>query len=1835
LPTDRPRPAVQSYRGASVPVVLDRELSRQIGSLARRHDATLFMTLYAGFAILLSRLSGQQDIVVGTPVANRQRLEIEGLIGFFVNTLALRVQLEGELTIAEVLERVKTLTLEGYAHQDVPFEQVVEALQPPRTLSHSPVFQVMLILQNTPHGELKLPGLALQEQGTPSNTEKFDLTLTLHEGEAELQGSLSYASDLFERVTIERWVQQYQAVLMAMVQDDRQPLGAVSLLDESARHQVLEEFNATAMPYPQEKLVHELFEEQVERTPQAIAVVCGEERLTYEELNRRANRLAHYLRERGVGADTRVGICVERGIVMMVGVLGILKAGGAYVPLDPSYPKQRLTYLLSDSEPVLLLTDAHARGVLEQSSDGAGAVEIVDLQADEELWAQHSSVNLMAEAIGLCSRHLAYVIYTSGSSGEPKGVMIEHRGVVNFLTSMQRHFALQPRDCLVAVTTISFDIAGLEMYLPLAYGAKVVLASRGVASDAQQLMALIKEHAATVLQATPATWQLLLEGGWKGALQMKALCGGESLTKTLSRRLIGRVQELWNLYGPTETTIWSCSRKVPAVSEDGSPVETIGRPIANTRIYILDEQREPVAIGMVGEIYIGGAGVARGYLNRTELTAERFVKDPFQADPPAGVSLASHSVAQARMYRSGDLGRWRTDGTIECLGRKDQQVKIRGFRIELGEIEAQLRQHRGVMDTAVLAREDEPGDKRLVAYVVADSLQLKAMHGQSNAGAGAEIVDQWKKLWNETYSTDSQGPSFSGWNSSYTGQPIPEPEMQEWLDCTVARIRALQPRRVLEIGCGVGLLLQHVAPQCEAYVGTDITASALDRLRQWMSSRNDLQHVELLQRSATDLLDLETGSFDTVVLNSVVQYFPDIEYLVAVIREALRLLRPGGRIFIGDVRHLGLMTMFHSAVQLGKAATAATIGQLRGRIARAVKEEEELVIDPQFFHSLPHSLPGISFAEVQLRRGRVSNELTRYRYDVTLYTGEQRPSPVGESLRWPTAIGSIADLEAALAERRWGAVHLTSIPNSRLSRDSAAHALIETSDESLHAEVLRQQLQDLPLNGIDPDTLWELGDAYGYDVQVRWSAPNSPLCFDAQLVDRSRTDGIAHAPPRPPTVVKSWSSYATDPLGNALRERFIPQLRDYLKGRLPDYMVPSGWVTLKQLPLTPNGKVDRRALPAPGSGMYVSRRYEPPHGGVESTVAQLWQELLRVERVGRHDDFFELGGHSLLAVESVSRLRGVGINVHLEQLFKSPTVASLAEWIVSGSADGHRSPVVLRDGGRGRPLFLVHQIAGDIFQFFPLVREIGADVPIYGLPLIERPIPESIEQLARVHVTAIRKVQPVGPYRLAGHSFGGVLAYEIATQLIGIDEKVEFLGLIDSSCPRPGADDLPGQSIEDSELLVLRGYIEYWFPKMDESHQRVLKTIPSAGLLLDYCKKAGLLPKALDLQQVKPWASIFNILVTAVRKYQAMPLSVPTYLFVPEGERKDERNDNRWRPMLGDNLHIEKVGGNHLSMIQEPHVRTLGQAMSRALDRVENSKPEAAACAYSVAITLQAGRSTQVPIFCIPGAGASVTSFLSLSAALGIQAVLYGLQPRGLDGTSVPHYTVAHAARAYIKAIREIRPRGPYRLLGHSFGGWVAFEAACQLSAANVSVDPVVLLDTELPRSGGQVVQYGRVEILRELIGLLEQQHSRKLSLPVEDLRRMDPDAQLQALLEHLVWAKIMPQGTQLATIRGLVRVFGTNLNTAYVPESQFPGEVIIVQPADTSSPDGSAREGAAAHDEAAGSLADSWHQYARRVRKIVIPGNHMTMLQRLNIDSFVRQAREVWRDEDAFQSFG
>ncbi|MFG6101405.1 amino acid adenylation domain-containing protein [Leptothoe sp. EHU-05/26/07-4] len=691
LPTDRPRPLIPSYRGARQSFLLPKEITDALKAIGRKVEATLFMTLLAAFKILLYRYTGQEDIVVGSPTANRTQAEIEGLIGCFVNTLVMRTAVSGNLTFETLLCRVRQVMIDAYANQDVPFEKLVEELQPDRNINYNPLFQVSFILQNTPKVEFELPGLTLTPFEVESTKAVFDLRLDVVETDSGLEGFWEYSTDLFDASTINRMRGHFEILLKAIAADPQQQVDQLPLLTESEQHQLVA-WNQTQADYPKEACIHELFEAQVESTPDAIAIVFEEQTLTYLELNQRANRLAHYLKKLKVKPEVLVGICVERSLEMVIGLLGILKAGGAYVPIDPAYPQERIAWILSDSQISVLVTQEHLLEKLPQH--GAHAL-CLDKDIHWETVSPNSPLNIAKP------ENLAYVIYTSGSTGRPKGVQIPHGAVVNFLKSMSREPGLTASDTLLAVTSISFDIAALELYLPLITGAHLNLVSREVATDGKQLQKQLNTSGATVMQATPVTWRMLLTAGWQGNPKLKILCGGEALPKSLAQELLDKSATLWNLYGPTEATIWSTACKIETNNLSRAGV-SIGNPIANTQIYLLNSCGQPVPAGIPGELHIGGAGLARGYLNRSELTAERFI---------------THTSGE-RLYRTGDLARYLPNGKIEYIERLDNQVKIRGFRIELEEVETVLNKHPAVRQAVVITREDESSNKILAAYVV-------------------------------------------------------------------------------------------------------------------------------------------------------------------------------------------------------------------------------------------------------------------------------------------------------------------------------------------------------------------------------------------------------------------------------------------------------------------------------------------------------------------------------------------------------------------------------------------------------------------------------------------------------------------------------------------------------------------------------------------------------------------------------------------------------------------------------------------------------------------------------------------------------------------------------------------------------------------------------------------------------------------------------------------------------------------------------------------------------------------------------------------------------------
>ncbi|MEU6027993.1 amino acid adenylation domain-containing protein [Streptomyces tauricus] len=1163
---------------------------------------TLNTLVQGAWGVLLANLTGRSDVVFGATVAGRPAafVDADDMVGLFINTIPVRVRCEWRSTFAELLGELQSRQVGLLDHHHHNLAEIQQATGLP-TLFDSlvlfesfPVDREALVEANSAAG-VAITGLR------PFSGSHYPVTLAAA-AEPEVQFALQYRQDLLDADTAAGIVDRFVRVLEQVVADPGVSVGDIDVLGGDERGWLLRAVNDTVEPTLESDLV-EVVSRWVREAPGAVAVVGDGGSLSYGELDARANRLARWLIGRGVGPESLVAVCLPRSVDLVVALLAVLKAGAAYVPVDPEHPGARIDYILEDSRPALVLDAETLAGAdLDGCADSAPTPRI-------------------------SAENTAYVIYTSGSTGNPKGVAISRGALANFLSTMGRRFPLTPADRLLAVTTISFDIAGLELFLPLISGAGVVLADRETVSDPSAVVAALRRHEVTAVQATPAFWQMLVTQEPNAVNGLRVLVGGEALPARLAETLAGQAAEVFNVYGPTETTIWSTMAPV----EPGTGIPSIGAPIGNTQVYVLDSLLRPVPRGVQGELYIAGAGLARGYLGRPDLTSGRFVACPYG---PAG----------ARMYRTGDLVRWGADGQLEYVGRTDFQVKVRGFRIELGEVEHVLASHPGVAQAVVVVREDQQDDKRLVGYVVPEP---------DTAPAAADTqVDEWQQVYDDTYTASEDqelGEDFQLWRSSYDGEPIPLEEMTEWRDAAVAQVLRFSPRRVLEIGVGSGLLLAKIVGEVEEYWGTDISAPVVERVRAQAERAGFGDRVRLSAQPADDVTGLPRAGFDTVVLNSVIQYFPGVDYLDRVLSRALDLLVPGGRLVVGDVRNATTLRVLLTAVQRA-AHPHATQDELRTSVEKALLAERELVVAPEWFAEWAADRSvGV---DIRLKSGAAHNELTRHRYEVVLH---KEPADVLDltgvpAVPWGREVPDLAGLRGRLARAGDGPLRVTGIPNARLAEEVGA---------ATTAGVLGSG--GVSGRAVDPEELLRWARGQGRDAVITWSG-QVVHGFDVVLLPEQRAVSGAFVPGGVAGRTRANNPGLSRTIGPLLAG--LPQ---HLRERLPEYMVPAAVVPLSEIPLTPNGKLNRRALPPPDYAQVSTGR--APRTPREESFCALFAEVLGLERVGIDDDFFVFGGHSLLATRLISRARAeMGIEIPIRKIFDLPTPAALAAWSQESAA---------------------------------------------------------------------------------------------------------------------------------------------------------------------------------------------------------------------------------------------------------------------------------------------------------------------------------------------------------------------------------------------------------------------------------------------------------------------------------------------------------------------------------------------------------------------------------------
>ncbi|MEU3571815.1 amino acid adenylation domain-containing protein [Kitasatospora sp. NPDC036755] len=990
------------------------------------------------------------------------------------------------------------------------------------------------------------------------------------------------------------------------------------------------------------------------------------------ELDRRSDALARRLRELGVGPESRVAICVEPSVRLVTGILGILKSGGAYVPLDPRHPADRRAYTLADSGAVALVADpGHA-----SAADGV-PVLAVDQAPTDQTPTDRLSEERPLEPVAPHPDHLAYVIYTSGTTGRPKGALLTHANVLRLFEAASADVPFGPEDVWSLYHSAAFDFSVWEIWGALLHGGRIAVVPQEARQSPAACLALVRAEGVTVLSQTPTAFRQFADadeaaprGPADRPLALRhVVFGGEALEPGALRGWAARHPDgprLVNMYGITETTVHVTAHPLDPAGLS-APGSVIGRPLADLAVHLLDRRGEPVPPGVPGELCVGGPGLARGYLGRPGLTAERFVPSPLGGGE--------------RLYRSGDLARRLPDGTLEYLGRIDQQVKVRGHRVELGEIEAELGAHPGVRHAAVLPREAPGGGPGLVAYLVPEeSAGARQEPRAGHDAADAEQVAEWRTVFDTAYEHYEQvagsDPTFNirGWTSSYTGEPIPAEEMRRWVESTVALIRRTGPRRVLEIGSGTGLLLFRLAGDCERYTALDLSDSAVAHVRRHLPEH--WEHVRVLRRAGHELDGLAGDGFDTVVVNSVAQYLPSAGYLVEVLRGAAALLAPGGRIVVGDVRHLALLDAFTVSVLRAGPAAGATDAELARQVRQAVRQEDELLLDPRFFTALRREIPRIGRVEVLPKPGRDRNEMTRYRYDVVLHLDTEAAGTEAAGTEAggaePAGTGPDAAPERVVPWTGGGLRALldgsplvvTGIPNARVHADARTAARLAAStaraDEAVRPDDAAGAAGAAEQDPVDPQELRELAEELGHTVEFSWASGDPLGRFDAAF----RPDGAAPHSALPPAGDDRglpWPHWANDPHRGRAARSLVPLLRARLRERLPEYMVPEAFVTLDALPLTANGKLDRAALPAPDWST-ASTALLAPRDDTERALAELWSTTLGVSRIGLSDNFFDLGGHSLLAVQVTAGVReALGRDLPVRALFEAPVLGEYAE----------------------------------------------------------------------------------------------------------------------------------------------------------------------------------------------------------------------------------------------------------------------------------------------------------------------------------------------------------------------------------------------------------------------------------------------------------------------------------------------------------------------------------------------------------------------------------------------
>lgn len=1384
LINDKPRPKNIEYRGKDIYFELDEITSADLRNLARKLKISQFSLMLSAYYLLLSAYSGQDDIVVGSPIANRHYIQAEDLIGFFVNTLVFRIKINSAKTLREFMVEVGSEVISAQLHQDLPFEKLVDELGLPKDTSKHPVFQVMFAFQNFLSGSdqhymannvSKLFKKYEQSDAIYSSA-KFELSTFIDDSGLQLRGCFNFATSIFYETSIQSMVNTYILILKQIAQlmyetenrdhfkvSDLQYLGAGDLSE------IVYGWNKTELKYPKGKTIHAVFEELVEREPCNIALVYGSEVLSFRQLNSQANRLAHYILRHYRVDQSPIALCLERSSEMLIGILAILKLGAHYLPIDPHYPEQRIKFMLMDSKAHLLLTSSfyaeRLHNICNQISDKVDMILNDEANKWEQLNAEFDK-NLTSTTTG---DSLAYIMYTSGTTGNPKGVMVEHQSVVTLAKA--DYILIGGQDVGIFLSDIAFDASTFEIWGILLNGGRIIIPKNNLdmLSDANLLEEELLVNNITILWLTKSLFDQLYLSNKNLFKRLRYLIiGGEALNKELISDLLLsdlKPENIINGYGPTENTTFSCTHNIQANDLSRCISIPIGRPLSNRKAYVLNKDLKPLGIGAAGELFVGGLGLAKGYLGQDQLTKERFISNPYQNEEE------KQSGQNARLYKTGDIVRWLQGGYLEYIGRRDLQVKLRGYRIELSEIESALSNHPSIKQCAIELQEEQiehghSSDKR---YIVAYYVKNKNVSQQETD----KFLGKWDDIFQSLYaSLDMQNCDFSGWNSSYTGKPIAREEMAEWLSCTLHRLNTLKPKVVLEVGSGTGLIAFNIIDNCEFYYATDISENSIQHIKCVLDQCQKSYKSAFFTCHANDLpFESFYKPFDTVVLNSVVQYFPNETYLREVLDKLISRMQGAGQIFIGDVRDYRLLECFYYDMLMYKNKNAR-----KHEIDYLSRRDKELLISPEYFHFLKNLYPAITNVEIMPKEGEANTEMNIYRYDVVLYINHDEHYLDIINLQFEP----VQDLKDYLTHY-----------------DDQDYLYIKYFNKRIISQYMGYQA--ICKNNIDNEILDSLSIQQITDLAKRENRrakvfldPQNPLYLDIVLYKVQANDNFRYF------LDSSFlnEEFCNDPLYAAklLDSEDAAELKTYLHERLPEHMVPSYFVPLDELPKTESGKLDRRKLPK--LLMYSNENYVAPRNEMEKVLCSHFAEVLALplDKVGIQDDFFKMGGNSILSTRIITKLnKFYNANLKISDLFVNPTIQSLLQHLIQ-KKNKYQAIVRLNNCANNKPImFMIHPGLGGCEAYMSLANCLNEHYACYGVDsynLYHKEKITKLNHLANYYFSCIEVEDPCDlllpgtsmgqnaynkllekeenlqkEYNILGWSLGGIIALELAAVL--------------------------------------------------------------------------------------------------------------------------------------------------------------------------------------------------------------------------------------------------------------------------------------------------------------------------------------------------------------------------------------------------------------------------------------------------------------------------------------